>query len=132
MWWLRWMLVVLLAFDQASAPLHRHHHVNAIDAVVSVGTAHDDLRAGVNAHDDGRELHFTHVVSAARAEALEPAWFTDEPAGGMAEPGPWPSALLGTPIEVGHAAERALATHHPARPVPLSRPPEGRAPPLRA
>jgi hypothetical protein len=61
-WAVRWVLVMVLVFDQLSSPFHRHHHGFDVDAGFDAAAAHeiaDQLTASVTHvedHDHGAHL----------------------------------------------------------------------------
>ena len=134
-WLLRWLLVLLLAWDQIGSPLHRHHHESAFGAhalTAHAGVAH--VPNAVNADDADSDLDFAHAVMAVRPQfecRLVAAAFV------AAESGH-------SPVAVQSLAARATASLADPRPllrpdkVPpayishRSLPPAGRAPPLHA
>jgi hypothetical protein len=135
-WWLRWLLVLLLVFDQVSAPLHLHHHDNGVDvAGMSQGHPHAEHLSALDLEDDdddgGQAGH--HASGGPRTSANASAQSAD----GGPDVSIAISDLLAAERFGGLAAspERvwplALALDTPAKPVPLSRPPDGRAPPAR-
>lgn len=134
-WWLHCLLVMLLVFDQLSAPLHRHHHDNGVDAACVVpGQPHADHVAGLDRDDDKEAPAGHHATGAPRSESTASAQAAD--AGPDATPaiGAWMSALGLADLAptTRPVWPLAFALDHPPRPIPLSRPPDGRAPPQRA
>ena len=52
-WWIaKWILVLVLAWDQIASPLHQHHHDSGIDASW-IGAVNDGASAGMMHVDDG-------------------------------------------------------------------------------
>ena len=52
-WWIaKWILVLVLAWDQIASPLHQHHHDSGIDASW-IGAVKDGASAGMLHVDDG-------------------------------------------------------------------------------
>lgn len=133
----RWLLVLLLAFDQIGAPWHAHHHDSGVDgsfsSAVHAADAHPAL--GIETHldaaahaPDSRQA-WAHATTALRVEAgLAPASADDADAG----PAPaWPGVTL---VPTAHCAAM-LATaslYEPRRPAHRSLPPSPQAPPRRA
>lgn len=116
LWLVRWMLVLILVWDQASAPLHHHRHDSGVDATHLI-QAHQV--------DDGELTSITHGVQAVRFQNR--GVFEEYNAGDHV----WAAAvvaLLLPPEPVRHAL--------PAYPRPprsdddLNLRPEGRAPPF--
>ena len=131
-WWVRLLLVVVLVADLVGAPLHRHHHDSGVDSAALAADA-THLASSLRPHveNDGEPSVF-HPTTTLRVAARSLA--ADEPAADA----PWTIALLPALIESWRRAEEEAAgtlvpndERPPPRPVPLSRPPEGRAPPVR-
>lgn len=136
-WWLRWLMVMLLVFDQVSAPLHRHHHDAGIDAVgVSSGHVQADHHAGLGLgeEDDDGAPTAHHAAGGPRSAAASSVQASDAgPDAGPAISAWLAASWLASLAPVAETSWRlALAFDRPFRPVPLSRPPDGRAPPARA
>lgn len=136
-WWLRWLLVLLLVFDQVSAPLHRHHHHAGVDAVgTSPGHSQADHHAGLDLDqdDDGDGQTAHHASGGLRSAPGASVQATDAGPDAAAFAIYWSVAAWFA--QLAPVPERtwrlALALDRPSRPVPLSRPPDGRAPPVRA
>jgi hypothetical protein len=70
-WLLRWLLVLLIAFDQVGSPLHRHHHDSGVDAAHWVPGAAGASSVGLHIlrerDDPGRTIF--HANTAVRSEA---------------------------------------------------------------
>lgn len=130
-WCLRWLLVLLLLADQVSAPLHRHHHESGIDATVATaGIAHLVEPHGL--HWDEEDSSATHHATAAlradprAAVAGERVWLADQP---PPLPATWTVFALFLPRS---STVSWRPSDGPPPSVPLSLPPDGRAPPARA
>ena len=126
----RWLLVLLLVWDQAGSPLHRHHHDSDIDGY-ALTASHDDGAADVeHLEDPDGDFHFSHAVMAVR-----PQLRSSTVAAGEAEGVVLAQAVL-KPVHGALAARsRPLPwsdTHPPAHALHRSLPPAGRAPPLHA
>lgn len=135
-WWLRWLMVMLLVFDQVSAPMHRHHHDVGLDAVgMSAGHGQADHHASLDLDDDDDGAPSAHHASGGpRSAAGASVPSTDAgPDAGPAINAWLAASWLASLSPVAEVSWRlALALDRPIRPVPLSRPPDGRAPPARA
>lgn len=144
-WWLHCLLAVLLVFDQVSAPLHRHHHDNGIDATsMSQGAQHAQHLAALHVDNDGDEAEPDgfHVASAPRSDSTGSPMSSgnsDDSADNARDGGAILAAWLADLVSSGAGADElarvwpnAHVLDRPGRPLPLSRPPDGRAPPLRA
>ncbi|MDP3820151.1 MAG: hypothetical protein Q8R33_01635 [Burkholderiales bacterium] len=71
-WWLtRWALVLLLAFDQFSSPLHAHEHDGAA-GLAAFAAEHDRLDTNETHAQDGSHTQPSHALMAARSEP--PRW----------------------------------------------------------
>lgn len=134
-WWLHCLLVMLLVFDQLSAPLHRHHHDNGVDATgVALGQPHADHTDGLDLDDlddDDEPPAGYHATGAPRSEATASGQAVDASPDAASAIGAWLSALWLANLAPAEQTvwPLALALDLPARPIPLSRPPDGRAPP---
>lgn len=130
-WWLRWMFVLLLAFDQIGSPLHSHHHDSGIDgaefAAVPVG-ATPPLLQERSYHGNTAFFHATTAVQinaapslAPPGDALDATWF-------------YLVAAFLERWDVQHDIPLlATATWEvPPNSLPVSLPPSGRAPPPHA
>lgn len=130
--WVRLLLVIVLAADLVSAPLHRHHH-SGVDGAAMTGDA-IHLASSLQPHveDDGEPSVF-HSTTTLRVVAQ--ALVAGEPEADSSST----AALLPALIESLWSAEGEAAgtlvsgdERPPPRPIHLSRPPQGRAPPARA
>lgn len=133
-WWLRLCLALVLALDLVAAPLHPHHHGMGLDGTALLAAAdHPEEAASHHIEDDGQPSLY-HATATIRAGAS--AASADTPDTGSPEPlAGWLPAWLGALLSIPEAAPLRLTTSShqaPPRPTPLSRPPEGRAPPQRA
>jgi len=134
-WWLHWWLVMLLVFDQLSAPLHRHHHDNGVDAVgMSQGMVHSVHVGGLHPDNEDAEPDGYHGAGAPRSDSSGSSLTADICPDGAAIAATWfaTSCLAGLAAATGLHWPNARALDCPAGSVPLSRPPDGRAPPARA
>lgn len=126
LWLLRWMLVLVLVWDQVSSPLHQHRH-DSVDAQWLSAFAHDAQGSAAHLEDDGHDLGASHAVLAVRPQLdLSSLTLGDDPDHGFAPSRA--SALPGSgPSEADAAGMAALARPHSTH---RSLPPAGRAPPL--
>lgn len=134
-WWLHCLLVMLLVFDQVSSPLHRHHHDNGVDAASVVpGQLHADHAAGLDLDDDEEAPEGHHATGAPRSEATASGQAANTAPDAASAIGAWMSAIRLADLAPATRPvwPLAFALDLPPRPVPLSRPPDGRAPPQRA
>ena len=136
-WWLRWLLVLLLVLDQVSTPLHRHHHNVGVDALdISPGHAQADHHAGLHLDEDDDDGAPTvhHASGGLRSASANSVQATDASPDTVPAISAWVAAAwLASLAPMSEVAWRvAMAIGQPVRPVPLSRPPDGRAPPARA
>lgn len=130
---LRWVLLLVLAFDLGSAPLHRHHHAGGIEGLtqsaLAVSTA-VSADAGVDHRAD-----FTHGTAVLRAQertpddavvavAPEPTRDDASPAG-LRSGVPPAAGTLDLAPSFADAPDARVALHR-------SLPPEGHAPPAHA
>lgn len=134
-WWLHWLLAVLLVFDQLSAPFHRHHHDNGVDAAgMSQGMVHSVHVGGMHPDNEESEPDGYHVAGAPRSDSSGSSLAADISPDGAAIAATWFATTC--LVRLAAATElhwpNAHALDRPARPVPLSRPPDGHAPPARA
>lgn len=133
LWWLaRWLLVLLLVWDQVGSPLHPHHHDSGVDGDWSLVLQADDAADDgpyLDSRDDRR--HLTHPTLALRPRADTAAQPAQGPATVLLAPG-----LPGLRLPALHRPGAAAAWQPDARPPPftspLCLPPAGRAPPLHA
>lgn len=134
----RWLLVLLLMFDQIGAPWHAHHHDIGVDSSF-VSAVHaddmDDHASGVETHAD-TEAHapdsqhtWAHATTVLRIEAGVSLALADDVDDGPAPS--WPGVGL---VPAAHSGPvLAIASRHePPRPVHRSLPPSPQAPPRRA
>ena len=70
-WLLRWLLVLLIAFDQIGSPLHRHHHDSGVDAahLTLVSTGSPSLSPHVLCAREAQDSALFHSNTAVRSEA---------------------------------------------------------------
>lgn len=127
LWLLRWLLVLVLVWDQVSSPLHQHRHDAGVDAQWLTASAHDAQATTPHLEADDHDLRASHAVLAVRPQPdLSSLTLGDDPdhgfalghAGALAEPGPIEAQAVGIA-----ALARPHSTHR-------SLPPAGRAPPL--
>lgn len=127
LWLLRWILVLVLVWDQVSSPLHQHRHDSGVDAQWLSASAHDAQASAAHLEADDHDLRASHAVLAVRPQLdLRSLTLGDDPDHGfapsqtcaLAEPGP---------AEAEAAGIAALARPHSTH---RSLPPAGRAPPL--
>lgn len=127
LWLLRWLLVLVLVWDQVSSPLHQHRHDSGVDSQWLPASAHDAQATATHLEDDHHDLRASHAVLAVRSQLdrCSPALGDDSDHGvapshdcALAEPGP---------AEAQAAGSAALAQPHSTH---RSLPPAGRAPPL--
>ncbi len=130
-WWLvRWLLVLLLVWDQVASPLHQHHHDSGVDGLWSfiqhAGGAAEDQHL-----EDADDLpRLSHAVLAMRPKT---------------DPGAQPAGEARTALIAQTLSDLRLPEEpRPGRAVlrpdgrpppftsPLCLPPAGRAPPLHA
>ena len=127
--WARWLLVLVLVFDQVGTPLHAHHHDQAPDGVWMSAALDGDHSA--NAHLDATGLGDAIVHAAL---AVCPRVEASLPFGSASEAAIESSALLSLAFLLLAPDEREI--RRPARAAPpdidsyRSLPPAGRAPPL--
>ena len=129
-WFAQWLLVLVLAFDFLSAPLHHHLH-DGVEGPLEFATAHALLADG-NSHDESDEhplvAHATQMVriDASQLAQLSPIDSADVQL-----------ALVSVVQDLAAVDERPLQHGQPDRFPPdfrshRSLPPAGRAPPLHA
>ena len=132
-WWTRLLLVVVLVADFVGAPLHRHHHDAGVDSS-SLAVVTEHAAASLQPHvEENGEPSLFHATATMRAEArsLVPAMpDLDDHAVAALLPTLLDSLQLDDPQPAGAFAPSDQRP--PTRPIPLSRPPESRAPPARA
>lgn len=129
-WWVRLLLVMVLAADLVGGPLHAHHHDAGADgAALFSGSAHAAAALQQQLRNAGEPRLF-HTTTTLRARAQTAA--ADKPQACS----PLPAALLPAPVEPWRVGEQqatdTLALNDewpPPRPSQQSRPPPGRAPP---
>lgn len=133
-WLLRWLLVLLIAFDQVGSPMHRHHHDSGVDAAHWVAGAARPKSVGMHSLRE-RDIPggaIFHANTAMRSEAR--LLLGSDSAAPEAEHLValiWPAQSLTlaalhapSPPPADDAPRRAASWHALI--------PEGRAPPLRA
>ena len=135
-WLLRWLLVLLIAFDQIGSPLHRHHHDSGVDAAHWVSSAGGTTSIGLHSLRERDEPGGTifHANTAVRSEARLQlgSGSTKAPDAQRLVALIWPEPLLAPALLQAPLASLADTA---APPPPASWNellPEGRAPPQRA
>lgn len=129
LWLVRWLLVLLLVWDQVGSPLHHHRHDSGIDGQWLSGSSQSEQAR--DATEGNAEVRIVHAVLAIRpTSAVAP---TDAPpqAQDIGDHFLLPvDFTLAAPDPDGRPSPRL----HPAAPHPVSRslPPASRAPPLHA
>lgn len=127
LWLLRWLLVLVLVWEQVSAPLHHHGHASGIDVQWITTSIREGPADVSHLEDHDHDPRASHVVLAVRPR-LDLGSFTlghDADDGFAYCQAPTPAGLLpAVALAVGSAAS--------ARPHSIHRslPPAGRAPPL--
>ncbi|MHB1123182.1 MAG: hypothetical protein ACYC0T_10735 [Ramlibacter sp.] len=127
LWLLRWLLVLVLAWEQVSAPLHHHGHASGVDVQWLTASAHDAPATALHLECDDHDPRASHVVLAVRPRLdLDSFTLGADPDHSFAH-GQVPPLS-----ELVPAAAPAPAITAPARPHSTHRslPPAGRAPPL--
>lgn len=125
-WLLRWLVVLVLIWDQAGSPLHQHQHDSGVDAQWLSASAHGFQAAGPHLEDGDHDLRMSHAVLAVRPQLdLSPLAFGDESDSSFASPHV-PAQATPDPRERLIPAAAASVPHSTYR----SLPPAGRAPPL--
>ena len=128
LWLLRWLLVLVLVWDQVSSPLHHHRHDSGVDAQWLTATAHEGQATGPHLEDDDHALRASHPVLAVRPQLdLSSLTLGDTDHSLVVSQG---FALVDAgPAEAEAAGIGAFARPHSTH---RSLPPAGRAPPLHA
>ena len=126
LWLVRWVLVLLLIWDQAGLPLHQHHHDFGIDGQWIGASLHIGHSGRAHADAGQDDPRISHAVLAVRPQFdLGAAIFG---------PDSCDSVLPSAATVVGLADRVALEVASPRlgepRPTYRSLPPAGRAPPL--
>ena len=132
----RWLVLVLLVFDQFSAPWHTHHHDSGVDGAVVgavVGAVHahghpSAVLARSRAEAPDHRATVAHATTALRSEVNATlARVGDKDEGQVL----WPVARLAPAIK--EPTHLAVASHHePPTPAYRSLRPSPQAPPWRA
>lgn len=128
----RWLVLLLLVFDQFSAPWHTHHHSSGVDGT-AVAAVHADgleaeVRAEMRAEAPDHRSSWAHATTALRDEAGPClTWAGDDDAGHGSF---WPAARL---TEAAQASTRLGVASHQEPPTSAQRSlrPSPRAPPWR-
>ena len=129
-WLVRWLLVLLLVWDQVGSPLHRHHHDSGIDGSAPTAAHDDSAMQASHAEDADGSLEFSHAVMAVRPQSQLGAIAADETE----------TVAVGRFAMAMASAARVAGPQFLPRPEPRpplhrsyrSLPPAGRAPPLHA
>jgi len=127
LWLLRWLLVLVLVWDQVSSPLHHHRHDSGVDAQWLTASAHDAKVTAPHLESDDHDLRASHAVLAVRPQLdLSSLTLGDDTSHSIA---PSQASAL---VEPGPAEAEAAGIGAFARPHSTQRslPPAGRAPPL--
>lgn len=125
LWIAKWLLVLILAWDQIASPLHQHHHDSGIDGSW-IGAMQDGAGAEALHVDDGDNLAlFAHATMAVQLQA----------ASGQLSTASEPVALFFAFAEVFDSGQVREPDVWPTYVAPIypsfrSLPPGGRAPPL--
>ena len=129
----RWLVLLLLVFDQFSAPWHTHHHSSGVDGTAVAALQADGHAAKVLAEmrseAPDHRASWAHATTALRDEAGPfLTWAGDDGAGHGSF---WPAARLTEATQA--SARRAVASHQePPTSAQRSLRPSPRAPPWRA
>ncbi len=127
LWLLRWLLVLVLVWDQVSSPLHHHGHDSGLDAQWLTASAHDARATAPDLEDDDHDSRATHAVLAVRPQldlsSLTPG---NDPDDSFAPSQAPPLAEPRTAVAVASGIAALAQPHSTYR----SLPPAGRAPPL--
>ena len=131
-WLFRWLLVLLLIFDQVGAPLHRHHHDSGIDS----SSMHSQAASGSprfwhHIEEDKNDPSLFHSVTTVRAESHDSAPDLPPPSDSPKLTLAYSWAMPWRDLEVNVGPSWADADEVP-HPLHRSLPPAGRAPPRRA
>ena len=129
----RWLVLLLLVFDQFSAPWHTHHHDSGVDGTAVAAVHADGLQSEVLAEThaeapDHRSTwaHATTVLRSKVGPSLTTAGDNDDVHVSL-----WPVARLAPAIN--EPTRLAIASHHePPTPACRSLRPSPQAPPWRA
>lgn len=126
----RWLLVLLLMFDQVGAPWHAHHHDSGVDGMVVATAAHAEALESVthvDAPDD--RPSWVHATTVLRVEA-GPALTAADDAGFAPTPA-WPPVRL-SPVARVFIRQAIVSQHELPTPADLRLPHSPQAPPWRA
>lgn len=126
-WWLlRWLLVLVIAWDQAGSPLHHHQHDSGVDTRWLGALRHGAMPVLAHAEHGDEDLSLSHALLAVRPKLdLDPVFMGEDPVEGIV-------ANLFLSLAPPSPAIHSLAipdTPEPRR-THRSLPPAGRAPPL--
>lgn len=126
LWLVRWLLVLVLIWDQVGSPLHHHQHDFGIDGQWVGASLHSGYPALTRATDGHEDLRITHAVLAVRPQFdLNAVTVSDNPGGSSIA-----SASILAEGTDSVALEIAKADLSEPRQTYRSLPPAGRAPPL--
>lgn len=73
LWIARWMLVLLLAFDQFSGPLHQHEHIDGVSAHALSAVFSSDHSGSLQATGE-LPPSISHAVMAVKQESFQADW----------------------------------------------------------
>lgn len=126
----RWLLVLLLMFDQVGAPWHAHHHDSGVDGVVLAIAVHAEADGSVTHVDAPDDRHlWAHATTVLRVEAGLALSVADDAA--VAPVPAWPPTRL-TPEARVFIRQAIVSQHEPRTPADLRLPHSPQAPPRRA
>ena len=127
---MQWLLVLLLAWDQAGSPLHHHHHDSGVDGSALTTSHVDGAADALHVEDAAAGLQFSHAVMAVRPQTqlgtITAADTDDAVLGQVAL-----ALVPATPVADSQVVPRP-DPRPPAHSLHRSLPPAGRAPPLHA
>ena len=129
----RWLVLLLLVFDQFSAPWHTHHHDSGVDGTV-VAAAHanglqPEMLAEAHAEAPDHRSAWAHATTLLRSEVASTVPMARD--NDDAHVSLWPVARLTPAI---HELSHLAIASHPEPPTPAYRSlrPSPQAPPWRA
>lgn len=126
LWFVRWLLVLVLIWDQVGSPLHDHHHDSGVDAQWLSAAPHSDSPVTAHSVDGDDDLRISHAVMAVRPQVdLGSLVLGGSPDDGLIH-------RLAFSAVAAEPAGPVMATAGPTTPRRIHRslPPAGRAPPL--
>lgn len=129
----RWLVLLLLVFDQFSAPWHTHHHDSGVDGTVVAAVHADGLQSKVltetHAEAPDHRSTWAHATTLLRSEVASSLTMAGDNDDG--DVSLWPVARL-TPAIIA-STRLVIASHHePPIPAYRSLRPSPQAPPWRA